>query len=239
LSRGEKPKGRNTGRSISASGGRRRKSVLVRGGGRPQSSIRWLQRQLNDPYVLAAKENGYRSRAAFKLIELDDKFKIFASGNTVVDLGAAPGGWSQIASQKVGRRGNVIGVDTQFIDPIGSVTFLQLDVSDAKTIDKIMDIQKRPADVVLSDMAARSTGHASTDHLRVITLAEAAAEIATQILAPGGIFVTKVFKGGTESRLLHELKLQFDRVKHAKPPSSRSGSAEEYVVAKGFRQPRH
>lgn len=235
MSRGGPRRPKNENRSISSSGGKRRKTVLVKAQGRGLSSTRWLQRQLNDPYVLAAKEAGYRSRAAFKLIELNEKFDIFSIGDKVVDLGAAPGGWSQVASENIGKHGEVLGLDLQFIDPINGVKFLQMDVYAKETIKSILETLNGPVNVVLSDMATRSTGHASTDHLRVISLAEAAADLAAQILAPNGVFIAKVFKGGTESELLKTLKKQYERVKHAKPPSSRATSAEEYVIARGFR----
>ena len=215
--------------------GRRRKTVTVKGRGRRASSTRWLQRQLNDPYVHAAQDSGYRSRAAFKLIELDEKFHILGPGKRVVDLGAAPGGWSQVAAAATQPGGAVVAIDLQAIAPIPGVTILQMDAYAEDALARIADALGGPADVVLSDMAASATGHAATDHLRVIALVEAAHDIATHLLAPGGAFVAKVFKGGTEKELLAALKRDFERVRHAKPPASRAGSAEEYVIATGFR----
>ena len=218
---------------------RRRAAVrLKKARGRKPSSSRWLQRQLNDPYVRAAREAGYRSRAAFKLAELDDRFGLLRPGARVVDLGAAPGGWSQVAVERVGAaagKGLVLAADVGAMEPLPGATALRLDALDADAAAAIRAALEGPADVVLSDMAAPATGHAPTDHLRVMALCEAALDIAEQILTPGGAFVAKVLKGGAERALLERLKRAFRRVKHAKPPASRSESAEAYVVALGFR----
>ncbi len=203
--------------------------------GRPIASTRWLQRQLNDPYVAEAQRRGFRSRAAFKLAELDDRFKILKPGQRVVDLGAAPGGWSQVAAAKVGRQGGVVAVDTQPIEPISGVEILQADFLDDDAPDRIRAALGGPADVVLSDMAPHFTGHARTDHVRTAALAEAAYAFAAEVLAPGGGFVCKVLSGGAEKALLDSLKRDFRQVRHAKPPSSRKESSEMYVVATGFR----
>lgn len=208
--------------------------------GRKLSSKLWLERQLNDPYVARAKNEGYRSRAAYKLLEIDEKFHFLKKGCNVVDLGAAPGGWMQVAVQKVKAGspggGQVIGIDLQAIEPIPDTTTLQCDfLSDEALVllDKALDGKK--ADVVLSDMAAASCGHRQTDHIRIISLCEAAIEFALENLAPGGTFVAKILRGGTESELLHTLKQHFTSVKHMKPPASRSDSSEMYVIAIGFK----
>ncbi|MEM7222480.1 MAG: RlmE family RNA methyltransferase [Pseudomonadota bacterium] len=202
---------------------------------RSTSSTRWLQRQLNDPYVSAAKDAGYRSRAAFKLIEIDDKLGLLKPGLRVVDLGAAPGGWSQVAAQRVGARGQVVAVDLSPIEPIEGVEILSGDLHELETAERLKAALAGPADLVLSDMAAPSTGHAATDHLRIIGLVEAAHLFAQEVLAPGGGFLAKVLQGGTEASLLAELKRDFAKVRHIKPPASRSDSAELYVAANGFR----
>ncbi|MCB1484509.1 MAG: RlmE family RNA methyltransferase [Hyphomicrobiaceae bacterium] len=203
------------------------------------SSQRWLERQLNDPYVAAAKREGMRSRAAYKLKEIDDKHHILKPGQRVVDLGAAPGGWSQIAANKVKSpegQGQVVAIDYLSVDPIPGVDFVQLDFTDPGAEDKLKSMLKGGgADIVLSDMAAPTVGHAKTDHLRIMGLAETAAAFACDILAPGGAFLCKVFQGGTERDLLDLLKRNFSVVKHIKPPASRSDSAELYVLATGFR----
>ncbi len=218
---------------------RRRGAVRV-AKAKTASSRRWLERQLNDPYVQAAREEGYRSRAAYKLIELDERFGLLRAGASVVDLGAAPGGWSQIAAQRVraGKSGGgkVVAIDLNPIDAIDGVTFLQADALDFATLEPIRAaLGATRADLVMSDMAAPSTGHAATDHLRVMALCEAALDIAEALLAPGGAFVAKVLKGGTERTILERLKRAFRTVKHATPPSSRADSAESYVVALGYR----
>jgi 23S rRNA (uridine2552-2'-O)-methyltransferase len=202
---------------------------------RSLSSQKWLERQLNDPYVARAKREGYRSRAAFKLLEIDEKFKILKPGQKIVDLGAAPGGWSQIAAKVVGPKGKVVGIDLLPIDPMAGVEFIQLDFLDESAPGKLIEMLGGPADVVMSDMAANTTGHKKTDHLRIIGLAEAAIYFAREILAPGGAFVAKVFQGGTENQLLADLKRDFAVVRHVKPAASRADSAELYVLATGFR----
>ena len=202
---------------------------------RTVSSTLWLQRQLNDPYVLEAKKRGYRSRAAFKLEQLDDKFHLLSRGGRIVDLGCAPGGWCQVAAGRVGSRGQVVGIDYLAMDPVPGAQILQLDFLDESAPAILKKLLNGPADVVLSDMAAPTTGHAPTDHLRVMGLAEIAYEFAAEVLAPGGSFVAKVFQGGTERMLLDRLKKEFTQVRHAKPPASRADSAEVYVVATGFR----
>ena len=206
--------------------------------GRKLSSTRWLERQLNDPYVAAAKRQGYRSRAAFKLAELDDRFHFLKPGKRVLDLGAAPGGWTQIAVARVGRgRGEirVVGIDLLELDPIPGTTLINADFLSENAKKCVIDALGGPPDVILSDMAAPATGHAPTDHLRIVALVEAAYEFARECLAPGGSFVAKVFQGGTERELLERMKRDFASVRHAKPPASRAESAEVYVVAMGFR----
>jgi len=203
---------------------------------RKPSSTEWLKRQLNDPYVAAARRQGYRSRAAFKLIELDDRFRLLRRGGRVVDLGCAPGGWTQVAVDRVGPLGRVVGVDLAETEPIAGAVLLCADLTDPAALDMAKAALGGAADVVLSDMAPATTGHAATDHLRIVALAEAAFAIAREILKPSGTFVAKVFQGGAEGELLAELKRAFAEVRHAKPPASRAESAETYVVAKGFRK---
>jgi 23S rRNA (uridine2552-2'-O)-methyltransferase len=205
---------------------------------RKPSSTEWLSRQLNDPYVADAHRLGYRSRAAFKLIQLDDRFHLLRPGLRVVDLGCAPGGWTQIAAVRVGAdkgHGSVVGIDLLPTDPVPGATLLAGDFRDPAIAGQIRAALGGPADVVLSDMAAPATGHAATDHLRIIALAEDAFALAMSVLRPGGAFVAKVFQGGTEGALLTELKRAFMTVRHAKPAASRAESAETYVVATGFR----
>ena len=202
---------------------------------RTPSSRAWLERQISDPYVARAKREGYRSRAAYKLIEIDDKFHLLKSGARVVDLGAAPGGWSEIAARRVGAGGRVVGLDILEMKPIPGVEFVKLDFLDPAAPDRLKEMLDGAADVVLSDMAANTTGHRRTDHLRIMALAEAAAQFAREVLAPGGSFLCKVLQGGTEATLLAELKRDFSNVKHIKPPASRSDSAELYLLARGFR----
>jgi 23S rRNA (uridine2552-2'-O)-methyltransferase len=202
---------------------------------RTPSSRAWLERQISDPYVARAKREGYRSRAAYKLIEIDDKFHLLKSGARVVDLGAAPGGWSEIAVRRVGAGGRVVGLDILEMKPIPGVEFVKLDFLDPAAPDRLKEMLGGAADVVLSDMAANTTGHRRTDHLRIMALAEAAAQFAREVLAPGGTFLCKVLQGGTEATLLAELKRDFSNVKHIKPPASRSDSAELYLLARGFR----
>jgi 23S rRNA (uridine2552-2'-O)-methyltransferase len=213
----------------------RRLKVRIKDRNKTQSSRRWLERQLNDPYVARAKREGYRSRAAFKLAEIDDKYRVLASGARVVDLGAAPGGWSQVAGRRVGARGRVVAIDVLDMEGIAGVDFAQLDFLDADAPDRLKAMLGGPADVVLSDMAANATGHRRTDHLKVMALVEAAAEFAREVLKPGGVFLAKVIQGGTEGTLLAALKRDFASVKHVKPAASRSDSAELYVLATGFR----
>lgn len=208
---------------------------LKRGKGRKASSRRWLERQFNDPYVAEAKRRGYRSRAAFKLIELDDKFKILRSGMRIADLGAAPGGWTQIALERVGSTGKVVAIDLTPLEPLGDAITLTGDVRDRETEQDLIAALRGHADVVLSDMAAASTGHAATDHLRIVGLVETALDFADVVLAPGGAFVAKVLQGGTERALLERLKRDFVKVAHAKPAASRKESAEMYVIATGYR----
>ncbi len=221
-------------------GGQRLLHVRVKTAGkRSTSSARWLERQLNDPYVVAAKQGGLRSRAAFKLQEIDDKHRILKPGLRVVDLGAAPGGWSQVASERVKSlegRGQVIAIDYLGIEPLPGVDAVMLDFTDesAEPLIKSM-LRGGRADVVLSDMAAPTVGHAKTDHLRIMGLAELAAYFACDVLESGGAFLCKVFQGGTEKDLLELLKRNFRTVRHVKPPASRRDSAELYVLATGFR----
>jgi len=202
---------------------------------RTPSSRAWLERQLSDSYVARAKREGFRSRAAFKLAEIDDKFHLLKPGARVVDLGAAPGGWSEIAARRASPSGRVIALDILDMKPVAGVEFLHLDFLDATAPDRLKDMLGGRADVVLSDMAANATGHRQTDHLRIMALAEAAALFAREVLAPGGSFLCKVLQGGTETALLAELKRNFATVKHVKPPASRSDSAELYLLARGFR----
>jgi 23S rRNA (uridine2552-2'-O)-methyltransferase len=202
---------------------------------RTPSSRAWLERQINDPYVARAKREGYRSRAAFKLAEIDDKFHLLKEGARVVDLGAAPGGWSEIAVRRIGAGGKIVALDILDMKPIPGVEFINLDFLDAAAPDRLKAVLGGEADVVLSDMAANATGHRQTDHLRIMALAEAAAHFAREVLAAGGSFLCKVLQGGTEAALLAELKRDFASVKHIKPPASRSDSAELYLLARGFR----
>ncbi len=221
--------------SKSGSGVRNLKQRVKTANKRSLSSQKWLERQLNDPYVARAKREGYRSRAAFKLLEIDEKYKILKPGQKIVDLGAAPGGWSQIAAKVVGPKGKVVGIDLLPIDPMAGVEFIELDFLDESAPGRLIEMLGGPADVVMSDMAANTTGHKKTDHLRIIGLAEAAIYFAREILAPGGAFVAKVFQGGTENQLLADLKRDFAVVRHVKPAASRADSAELYVLATGFR----
>jgi 23S rRNA (uridine2552-2'-O)-methyltransferase len=219
----------------SGSGVRNLKQRVKTANKRSLSSQKWLERQLNDPYVARAKREGYRSRAAYKLLEIDEKYRILKPGQRVVDLGAAPGGWSQIAAKVVGPKGKVVGIDLLPIDPMPGVEFIELDFLDESAPGRLIEMLGGPADVVMSDMAANTTGHKKTDHLRIIGLAEAAIYFAREILAPGGAFIAKVFQGGTENQLLADLKRDFAVVRHVKPAASRADSAELYVMATGFR----
>lgn len=205
---------------------------------RKPSSARWLQRQLNDPYVARARAEGYRARSAYKLIEIDDRYQLLRRGSRVVDLGAAPGGWCQVAADRVGSNNLkplIVAIDYLAMDAIPGVVVLEKDLLDDDAPDLIADALGGPADVVLSDMAAPTTGHRQTDHLRTIHLSEVAAEFAMAHLAYGGHFLTKVFRGGTEIDLLAQLKRAFTSVHHVKPPASRAQSVELYMLAKGFR----
>jgi 23S rRNA (uridine2552-2'-O)-methyltransferase len=211
---------------------------------RSLSSILWLQRQLNDPYVQRAKEEGWRSRAAFKLIEIDEKSRFLKPGQTIVDLGCAPGGWAQYAAKKVGsasgRTGLVIGIDLLPVEPIPGVTLAEMDFTEADAPGRLRAMLgagegERTVDGVLSDMAANTTGHKKTDHLRIIGLTEMAVEFALEVLKPGGFFVTKLFQGGETGEMIKQLKQHFTQVKHVKPQASRADSAELYVLATGFR----
>jgi 23S rRNA (uridine2552-2'-O)-methyltransferase len=232
----QRSKGRNEG---SRTGGRMLTERVKTAAKRSISSTRWLQRQLNDPYVIDARRLGLRSRAAFKLMQLDDRFHILAPGKRVVDLGAAPGGWSQVAAERVRagtpHGGRVVGIDILEWDPVVNTTTIVRDFLDPEAPRLITEALDGPADIVLSDMAAPTTGHAATDHLRIVALVEVALDFAFTVLAPGGSFVAKVFQGGTERELLDQMKRRFTTVRHAKPAASRAESAETYVVAQGFR----
>ena len=217
--------------SRGGSGGR----VRVRTGrGRTAASTRWLERQLNDPYVRRAKAEGYRSRAAYKLIELDERFHFLKGAERVVDLGIAPGGWSQVVRQRL-PRAVVVGIDLLPTEPLEGVAILQMDFMDEEAPARLREALGGPADLVLSDMAANTVGHPQTDHLRTMGLVEAGLEFAGEVLKPGGAFVAKVLAGGADNHLVAELKRMFTTVKHAKPPASRKGSSEWYVVAQGFK----
>jgi 23S rRNA (uridine2552-2'-O)-methyltransferase len=215
--------------------GRKPAARLKTAKGRTVSSARWLQRQLDDPYVAEAQARGYRSRAAFKLAQLDDKFGFLGRGARVVDLGAAPGGWCQLAIERCGKQARVIAVDLAEMEPLPGVVCVIGDFYDESTQARIKAALDGPADVVLSDMAAPASGHTATDHLRIMALAEAAFDFAEQTLAPGGTFVVKLLQGGAEAELLGRLKRAFAKVRHVKPSASRADSAELYLVATGFR----
>jgi 23S rRNA (uridine2552-2'-O)-methyltransferase len=230
---------RETKKGSGGASGRRLAVKLKTAKGRKIASTRWLQRQLNDPYVAEAKARGYRSRAAFKLAEIDDRYRLLKGGMSVVDLGAAPGGWSQVAAMRVRAgegRGRVLAVDLSAIEPIPGVEVLALDVSEAGAAETIAAaLGGAKADVVLSDMAAPATGHRQTDHLRVVALVEAALDLAEDLLVPGGTFLAKVFQGGAGQELVARLKRSFAKVSHVKPKASRAESPEVYVLATGFR----
>jgi 23S rRNA (uridine2552-2'-O)-methyltransferase len=202
--------------------------------GRKISSTRWLERQLNDPYVRRARAENYRSRAAYKLLELDERFGLLKGARAVVDLGIAPGGWSQVVRRRVPQAA-VVGIDLLPTDPIDGVAILQMDFMDEEAPARLKDALGGPADLVLSDMAANTVGHPQTDHLRTMALVEAGLEFATEVLRPGGAYVAKVLAGGADNALVAELKRNFATVKHAKPPASRKDSSEWYVVAQGFK----
>jgi 23S rRNA (uridine2552-2'-O)-methyltransferase len=241
--------GKSNGPGRGASGPRRERPTAAPHGlhirvktarSRKASSQRWLERQLNDPYVAAAKREGFRSRAAYKLKEIDDKHHILAPGSRVVDLGATPGGWSQVAAMRVKSvegRGQVVAIDIAGMDPLAGVEAIELDFMDPAAEERLKAMLRGGrADAVLSDMAAPTTGHTATDHLRIMALAEAAAHFAGDVLEPGGSFLCKVFQGGTERELLNYLKRSFASVRHVKPPASRNDSAELYVLATGFKK---
>ena len=202
--------------------------------GRKVSSTRWLERQLNDPYVKRARAENYRSRAAYKLLELDERFGLLKDVKSIVDLGIAPGGWSQVARRRV-PQASIVGIDLLPTDPIDGVEILHMDFMDESAPDRLKAALGGPADLVLSDMAANTVGHPQTDHLRTMALVEAGLEFAREVLRPGGAYVAKVLAGGADNALVAELKRNFTTVKHAKPPASRKDSSEWYVVAQGFK----
>jgi len=223
---------RKSGNSLGGQRGMRTRVKTAKG--RKLSSTRWLERQLNDPYVAAAKKAGYRSRAAFKLLELDERFSFLKPGQKVVDLGAAPGGWLQVAVTVVGE-GNVVGIDILPVEPVAGTAVFERDFLDEDAPALLTEALGGRVDLVLSDMAAEATGHRATDHIRIVNLVEAAVHFAVEVLSPGGAFVAKVFQGGTEKSLLDLLKRHFESVRHAKPKASRPESPEVYVVALGFK----
>jgi 23S rRNA (uridine2552-2'-O)-methyltransferase len=215
---------------------RRRTPVRVKASAaRSESSRQWLQRQLNDPYVAAARKEGYRSRAAFKLLQLDEKFDLLRPGLRVVDLGAAPGGWSQVAVREIGKAGKLVALDILPMQAIEGVAFFQMDFLADEAPGQLKSALGGPADLVLSDLAPSTTGHSRTDHIRIMALAESAAHYAMEVLSPNGAFVCKLFQGGAEKQLLDELKKKFAKTRHAKPAASRAESSEIYLVAQGFR----
>ena len=231
------------GGSTSGRGGRELRTRVRTARGRKPSSTRWLERQLNDPYVQRARREGYRGRAAFKILELDDKYRFLVPGARVIDLGCAPGGWCQVAVPRVNALGDrpgkavgrVIGIDLQEVEPIAGAELHVLDFMADGADDSVKAWLGGPADVVMSDMAASASGHKQTDHLRIVALCEAAAELAFDVLEEGGSFVAKVLAGGAETGLQTRLKQRFDKVANVKPPASRQDSAEKFVVATGFR----
>ncbi|GAB6853977.1 RlmE family RNA methyltransferase [Asaia astilbis] len=215
----------------------RNKTVMLRTArGRTTAQQRWLNRQLNDPYVAAARKQGWRSRAAFKLIEIDDKLNLIKPGMKIIDLGAAPGGWTQVSVKRGASA--VVGVDLLPVDPVSDATIIEGDFTDPDMPARLIELLGGPADLVLSDMAPNTTGHAPTDHMRIMGLAEGALDFAMQVLAVGGGFVAKVFQGGSERQMLEPMKLAFSTVRHVKPPASRKDSSELYVVATGYRPDR-
>ncbi|MFT9219922.1 RlmE family RNA methyltransferase [Gluconobacter oxydans] len=215
----------------------RNKTVSLRTArGRTTAQQRWLNRQLNDPYVAAARKQGWRSRAAFKLIEIDDRFKLIGEGTRIIDLGAAPGGWTQVAVKRGAK--HVVGLDLLPVDPVAGAEIIEGDFTDPEMPDRLKDMLGGPADLVMSDMAPNTTGHAATDHMRIMGLAEGALDFAFQVLAEGGSFIAKVFQGGSEKDMLALMKTAFSSVKHVKPPASRKESSELYVIATGFRPER-
>jgi 23S rRNA (uridine2552-2'-O)-methyltransferase len=214
---------------------KRRPAVRVKARkNRSESSRQWLQRHMNDPYVAAAQEDGYRSRAAYKLLQLDEKFHLLKPGLRVIDLGAAPGGWSQVAVKVIGGKGKLVALDILPMDPMPGVDIIQMDFLADDAPDKLKAAMGGKADLVLSDLAPNTTGHTRTDHIRIIAMTEMAAHFAMEVLAPGGTFVCKFFQGGAEKTLLDQLKKNFAKVKHAKPAASRAASSETYMVAQGF-----
>jgi 23S rRNA (uridine2552-2'-O)-methyltransferase len=226
-----------TSRGSGREGGRALKVRIKTARKRSPASARWLERQLNDPYVAQARREGFRSRAAYKLIEIDDKHRLFKPGARIVDLGAAPGGWSQVAAARVGARegrGRVIAIDLLEMDAIEGVEFQRMDFHDQEAPARLREWLGGPADGVLSDMAADATGHRKTDQLRIMGLVELAADFASEVLAPGGFFLAKVLQGGAEGELIARLKREFASVRHVKPKASRAGSAELYLLATGF-----
>lgn len=225
-------------RGSGGAGGARVLKARVRKTGLTNSSRRWLERHLNDPYVHRAKAEGYRSRAAFKLIEIDDRYRLLAPGQRIIDLGAAPGGWCQVAAARVRSTDadpRIVGIDYLEMDPLPGVALLQMDFLDADAPQRLLEALGGEPDIVLSDMAAPTTGHRQTDHLRTMHLCEVAADFAISVLAPGGHFLAKTFQGGTEAALLDRLKRSFRSVHHVKPPASRGESVELYLLAKGFK----
>ena len=226
---------RPSGRRGSRPAGRQLHTRVKTAKGRKLSSKLWLERQLNDPYVAEAKARGYRSRAAFKLLQIDEKHRILPKQGRVVDLGAAPGGWTQVALERCGPKGQVVAVDIQEMEPLEGAVVLKLDFLDEEADDAVKAALGGAADLVMSDMAAPATGHAGTDHLRIMMLAETALHFALQVLAPGGAFLAKVLQGGSEKSLLEDLRRHFSQVRHVKPEASRKDSAELYVLATGFR----
>ncbi|WP_420547410.1 RlmE family RNA methyltransferase [Curvivirga sp.] len=232
---GKKTGSKGSGNIRNVTDGRQQRVRVKTAKRRKISSTRWLERQLNDPYVAEARRLGYRGRAAFKLAELDDKYDFLHPGQVIVDLGCAPGGWVQVAQERIGKEGKVVGIDLQEVEPIPGADLIQGDFMEDDAPDKLKALLKgAEVDAVLSDMAPFTTGHAQTDHLRIVGLVEAAAYFAMEVLKPGGIFVAKVFAGGTESELLSLLKKHFKKVAHNKPASSRKDSAEMFLVAQGF-----
>lgn len=221
--------------SLPTGSGRKLKVMVKTARGRTVGQVKWLQRQLNDPYVAAARTQGYRSRAAFKLMEMDDRYKLIPKGGRIVDLGAAPGGWTQVAVERAGPKGSVVGLDISPMDAVPGAEILHLDFLAEDAPERLKAIMGGEADAVISDMAAPATGHRQTDHMKIMALCEAALAFAQEVLKPGGAFVCKVQRGGTEGQLLQAMKRDFRTVAHVKPPASRADSAEMYVVALGFR----
>jgi len=216
---------------------KRRKAVRVKAKSKhSESSRKWLERHLNDPYVAAAQDKGYRSRSAFKLLQLNEKFGLLRPGMRVLDLGAAPGGWSQVASAIIGERAKLVALDILPMQPLAGVDFIQIDFTDENAPNKLKELMGGAVDLVLSDMAPNTTGHPGTDHIRIMALTEMAADFAVDVLAPGGAFVCKFFQGGAEKTILDMLKKKFTKIKHAKPAASRAESSETYLVAQGFKK---